>query len=66
MATFERNDPDGDIAAALQGIRNRLDTLASITPENILVPDGPQERYHQLGVSISNPAFCTLSILSRR
>jgi hypothetical protein len=48
MATFERNDPDGDIAAALAGIRNRLDTLASITPENILIPGGPQERYHQL------------------
>jgi len=48
MATFERNDPDSDIAAALVGIRNRLDTLASITAENILVPGGPQERYHQL------------------
>ena len=48
MATFERNDPDGDIAAALQGIRTRLDTLASITPENILIPGGPQERYHQI------------------
>jgi hypothetical protein len=51
MATVERNDPDGDIAAALAGIRNRLDTLASITsitPENILIPGGPQERYHQL------------------
>jgi hypothetical protein len=48
MATFERIDPDGDIAAALAGIRNRLDTLASITPENILIPGGPQERYHQL------------------
>ncbi len=48
MATFERNDPDSDIAAALQGIHNRLDTLASITPENILVPGGPQEHYHQI------------------
>ena len=48
MATFERNDPDGDIAAALAGIRNRLETLASITAENILIPGGPQERYHQL------------------
>ncbi len=48
MATFERNDPDGDIVAALAGIRNRLDTLASITAENILIPGGPQERYHQL------------------
>ena len=48
MATFERTDPDGDIAAALAGIRNRLDTLASINAENILIPGGPQERYHQL------------------
>jgi hypothetical protein len=48
MTIVERNDPDGDIAAALAGIRNRLDTLASITAENILVPGGPQEHYHQL------------------
>ena len=45
MATVERNDPDGDIAATLQGIRSRLDTLASIPAENILVPGGPQKRY---------------------
>src|SRR5947209_16598554 len=48
MATVERTDPDSDIAAALQGIRNRLDTLASIMAENILIPGGPQERYRQL------------------
>ena len=48
MATIERNDPESDVAAALAGIRNRLDTLASITAENILVPDGPQEHYHRL------------------
>lgn len=48
MATIERHDSDGDIAAALVGIRTRLDTLASITPENILVPGGPQEQYHQI------------------
>jgi hypothetical protein len=48
MATFERTDPDNDIATTLAGIRNRLDTLASITAENILIPGGPQERYHQL------------------
>jgi len=46
-----------EITAAVQGIRSRLDTLASINAENILVPDGPQAQY---GVSISNPAFCTL------
>ncbi len=30
--------PDNEIAAALAGIRNRLDTLASINAENILIP----------------------------
>ena len=48
MATIERYDPESDIAAALAGIRTRLDTLASINAENILVPGGPQEHYHQL------------------
>jgi len=42
------NPPDNEIAAALAGIRNRLDTLASINTENILIPGGPQERYHQI------------------
>ena len=37
-----------DINRALAGIRSRLDTLASITPENILIPGGPQERYHAI------------------
>lgn len=48
MATIEQNAPDSEIAAALAGLRSRLDPLASITAENILVPGGPQERYHQL------------------
>lgn len=39
---------DGEIAAAIQGIRSRLDTLTSITAENILIPGGPQEQYHQI------------------
>src|SRR2546421_1924075 len=43
-----KNIPDDEIVAALQGIRNRLDTLASINADNILVPGGPQERYHQI------------------
>ncbi len=43
-----KNTSDEEITAALQGIRNRLDTLASIAPENILLPGGPQEHYHQL------------------
>jgi hypothetical protein len=37
-----------EIARALAGICNRLDTLSSITAENILVPSGPQERYHHI------------------
>jgi hypothetical protein len=48
MAAIEQTAPDGDIAAALAGIRNRLETLASINAENILIPGGPQERYHQM------------------
>ena len=40
--------PDNDIAAALDGIRSRLDTLASINENNILIPGGPQERYHHI------------------
>ena len=37
-----------DISAALSGIRSRLDTLASITAADILIPDRPQERYHHI------------------
>lgn len=37
-----------EIGAAIQGIRSRLDTLASITAENIRIPGGPQEHYHQI------------------
>jgi len=43
-----KNTSENEIAAALQGIRSRLDTLASINAENILIPGGPQERYHQI------------------
>lgn len=43
-----KNTSNNEIAAALHGIRNRLDTLASITRENILIPSGPQERYHHI------------------
>lgn len=39
---------DDEIAAALVGKRNRLDRLSSITAENILLPGGPQESYHQI------------------
>ena len=50
---------DDEIAAALAGIRSRLDTLASITAENILIPGGPQERYHQ----IVEEAYATLGLI---
>jgi hypothetical protein len=42
------DSPYSEIAIALQGIRSRLDTLASINAENMLVPGEPQERYHQI------------------
>jgi hypothetical protein len=43
-----KNTSEDEISAALQGARNRLDTLASINADNILIPGGPQERYHQI------------------
>lgn len=42
------DSPDNEIARALAGIRSRLDTLVSITAENILIPGEPQERYHHI------------------
>jgi hypothetical protein len=54
-----KNTPDDEIARALVGIRSRLDTLASITAENILIPGGPQERYHQ----IVEEAYAALGLL---
>jgi hypothetical protein len=42
------NTSENEIVAELQGIRSRLDTLASINAENILIPGGPQEHYHQI------------------
>ena len=43
-----KNPSDEEIARALQGIRHRLDLLSSITAENILLPGGPQQQYHQI------------------
>lgn len=43
-----QNTPDNDISAALASIHSRLDTLASINAANILIPGGPQERYHAI------------------
>ena len=53
------NSPDDEIARALAGICNRLDTLASITAENILIPGGPQERYH----AIIEEAYAALGLI---
>ena len=43
-----KNTSENEMSAAIQGIRNRLDTLASISDESMLIPGGPQERYHQI------------------
>ena len=43
-----KNTSDEENARALQGIRQRLNRLSSITTENILLPGGPQEQYHQI------------------
>jgi hypothetical protein len=37
-----------EMSAAIQGICDRLDTLASINTDNILIPGGSQEHYHQI------------------
>ena len=54
-----KDTPDGEIAAALQGIRNRLDTLARINAENMLIPGGLQERSHQM----VEEAYASLGLL---
>ena len=43
-----KNTSENEISAALQGVRGRLDTLASVNADNILIPGGPQEHYHQI------------------
>ena len=43
-----KNTSDEETTRGLAGIRSRLDTLISINAENILIPGGPQEQYHQL------------------
>jgi prefoldin subunit 5 len=48
-----------DITAAIAGIRSRLDTLASINEANILIPGGPQERYH----AIVEEAYAALGLI---
>jgi len=53
------NTSENEIAAAIQGIRSRLNTLASVTAENILIPGGPQERYH----AIIEEAYAALGLV---
>jgi prefoldin subunit 5 len=48
-----------EISAAIAGIRSRLDTLASIEADNILIPGGPQERYH----AIVEEAYAALGLI---
>ncbi len=48
-----------DTTAAVAGIRSRLDTLASINAANILIPGGPQERYH----AIVEEAYAALGLI---
>src|SRR5205085_525438 len=62
MASIEQTDPDREIVAALEDVRSRLNTLASVTAENILVPGGPQERYHQL----LEEAYAALGLIETR
>jgi hypothetical protein len=57
-----KNTSENEISAALQGVRNRLDTLASIDAENILVPSGPQAQYHQ----IVEEAYVALGLIEIR
>ncbi len=48
-----------DITTAIVGIRSRLETLASINDDNILIPGGSQERYH----AIIEEAYAALGLI---
>jgi hypothetical protein len=48
-----------DITTAIEGLRSRLDTLASIEASTILIPGGPQERYH----AIVEEAYAALGLI---
>ncbi len=52
-------DQHHEISAAITGIRSRLDTLTSINAANILIPGGPQERYH----AIIEEAYAALGLI---
>ena len=55
-------DQHHEISAAIEGLRSRLDTLASITADNILMPGGPQERYHVM----VEEAYAVLGLIETR
>jgi len=48
-----------DISTALASIRSRLDTLASINADNILLPGGLQAGYH----AMIEEAYAALSLI---
>jgi hypothetical protein len=52
-------DQHDEISAAIAGIRSRLDILASIEASTILIPGGPQERYH----AIVEEAYAMLGLI---
>ncbi len=62
---YERPEQQGheslqdDINAAVADIRSRLDQLASINAANILIPGGPQSRYH----AIVEEAYAALGLI---
>lgn len=59
MAEHQWTPEELQALAALAGIRSRLDTLASINASNILIPGGPQERYHV----IIDEAYAALGLI---
>jgi hypothetical protein len=48
-----------DISRSRAGLRSRLDTLASIDENTLLIPGGPQERSHAL----IKEAYATLGLV---
>ena len=58
---YERPEPQ--IPASNQddiaGLRSRLDTLANINADNVLIPGGPHEQYH----SIIEKAYAVLGLV---
>jgi hypothetical protein len=57
--THMSTDQHNEISAAIEGLRSRLETLASITADTIFVPGRPQERYH----AIVEEAYVVLGLI---